>query len=212
MDCPKCKTDAECDRAKTSAFDKGLHCALNERKMQEIWVIQDVPEGRRGLRYLKERPAPWGTLYIVRAPMGYLKGHSFDWIRHVHKTLKDSEGDLDKLVDNCDKSGGLCLPPKGPISRDSNWPSRKVAVPGHWKGCTSRVKVRLTRCSTCCCRKGLMTSAVKHSLVYGSKVDCGVFFSFADVAVRLWVSLFRIGFMFNQYAIPCYSKPQKYDN
>jgi len=154
MDCPKCTTDAECDRAKTSAFDKGLHCALNERKMQEIWVIQDVPEGRRGLRYLKERPAPWGTLYIVRAPMGYLKGHSFDWIRHVHKTLKDSEGDLDKLVDNCDKSGGLCLPPKGPISRDSNWPSRKVAVPGHWKGCTSRVKVRLTRCSTCCCRKG----------------------------------------------------------
>ena len=95
-----------------------------------------------------------------------------------------------------------------------DWPEcrkaceRKPIEPNSPSGCTSQIKVKLVRCSSCCCKSGVATQDITHSLLYGEQKvpqapmplrtipfvhqltclyqpqDCGIWFAAQDAIVR----------------------------
>ena len=76
------------------------------------------------------------------------------------------------------------------------------------KSCITHVKVVVSRCSTCCCPQGLISTSVSHNLIYGKQTVCGTFFSIADAAVRITVSGWRTGLSLSHFHQACFTAAQ----
>lgn len=74
-----------------------------------------------------------------------------------------------------------------------------------WVGCTTRFRLEMNRCTTCCCRGGLFQTVISHQLVQGPRTECGPFFSTTDAIARIVISGLRIFFMTNTYAHTCFT-------
>lgn len=72
-------------------------------------------------------------------------------------------------------------------------------VPNSPKGCTSQIKVKLVRCSSCCCKSGVATQDITHSLLYGEQKDCGIWFAAQDAIVRAVATFWRGGMIVTFY-------------
>jgi len=167
-----------------------------------------------------DRPIPgkdqeWITFYLVRANRlwfrgpnnpglqdGYLDADGFDkpeslpamWTTCLDDALKSAtqEKKLDhfnQYVQN--KCGSKKL-------------HNMLILPEN--GCTSRVRVKLSRCSTCCCPFGLMTSAVRHELLFGAQTECGTWFALGDSLVRQTIGFMRAGMTVTNFDRSCFAE------
>jgi len=85
-----------------------------------------------------------------------------------------------------------------PVGVDKNSKQR-------WSGCTTRLKVYMGRCTTCCCKGGMFDTRISNALVQGKRTDCGAFFSTTDALARMVISGLRIVLIANTYAHTCFS-------
>jgi len=70
--------------------------------------------------------------------------------------------------------------------------------------CTSKFKMAMGRCTTCCCKEGLTNLQISHSLVQGKLIKCGVWFGALDALLRSLMSLYRAGMVIQQFAGRCF--------
>lgn len=61
--------------------------------------------------------------------------------------------------------------------------------------CAHSIHLRVDLCDTCCCKAGLVSTEMKSDLVYGNKSKCGKMFGAMDGLLRVFISLFRSGYL-----------------
>ena len=78
---------------------------------------------------------------------------------------------------------------------------------GYRSMCDARIVVKINRCSTCCCKGGFVTAGIEASLTnVGNetlKDMCSMWFTGADMVVRIWATVVRTGEVSKQQA-SCY--------
>jgi len=70
--------------------------------------------------------------------------------------------------------------------------------------CTAHFQLSIGRCTTCCCKQGLITSSISSGLVHGPLGSCAMWFSTVDVAVRLFISVWRTVLTIDNYGTRCF--------
>ena len=168
--------------------------------------------------------------FSVRGRKSHTLGNHRDWSKAVmwvtciHEALKVYEGDSSLMQQYGSFTGfltqttGKRVLNNGEIKFDckryfKNQISSKINAMNTKKfneyikasGCTTRFRLTLGRCSTCCCRNGFFTNTIHHSLVHGSRLKCGTFFSISDALARTAVSMVRVYTMATVYAHTCFS-------
>ena len=99
-------------------------------------------------------------------------------------------------------------------SAHEKWmPSTKAAAPS--VRCEGAFTIQLVRCSTCCCKDGLIKSAVSASLLYKAPgkrgIVCGEWFAVSDVFIRLVLLGMRV-LQYAMYISPvCFASHRKRD-
>jgi len=74
--------------------------------------------------------------------------------------------------------------------------------------CAAVISYAMVFCSTCCCKYGLVQTLVKSKLVIDNK-NCAMWFTFADMLIRTWLSAARMLFLAN--IMPkCYNNKTTY--
>jgi len=74
-----------------------------------------------------------------------------------------------------------------------------------WTGCTSRIKTRISVCTTCCCKQGLTSVDMKHQLIFGDQTSCATWFAAVDAAIRIGISVYRTALVVSMYKQGCWS-------
>jgi len=72
--------------------------------------------------------------------------------------------------------------------------------------CVVKSWIRLQKCNTCCCRKGLVSTSVSLALIQGSQQTCGTWLSVVDWFVRSYVSFIRMITVVDRYGGRCFNK------
>lgn len=212
----------------------GIICSGNSAHKCIRHPMTGPPQCDKALQQRPETDAL--TAYVIRAPWLYiLEGfqykygaaevyfkHSYPdpksyFVRYIECIHAATEA-LDKAM----QQGNADATPKFEADRNTclkDYSFKKIFDPakpmpsGRVRDtCATQVQVRLSRCTTCCCKGGLTSSSVSNRLVAGSSISCGLFFSVTDALVRVVVSLFRTGVIASFYSAPCFTKPPQTDS
>jgi len=70
--------------------------------------------------------------------------------------------------------------------------------------CTSKMQIAMGQCTTCCCKDGLTSLKISHSLIDGRLIDCGVWFGVVDSLLRSLLGLYRSVQVIDLYAGRCF--------
>jgi len=85
----------------------------------------------------------------------------------------------------------------------------KSNEPFVYQGCVTELKFRMNRCTTCCCKGGLVVADIRHRLVFGAQSLCGNFFTIIDALARLVVAAWRGAMTVIFYGDRCFSNATK---
>merc|ERR1712167_82348 len=73
-----------------------------------------------------------------------------------------------------------------------------------WQGCTMRIDVKASYCSTCCCKDGLYNAHLTSELLFGDVKECNAWFVSSDQFARIILSFSRANLMIRQFTEPCW--------
>jgi len=181
------------------------------------FVVTDqgwVADGPKGF-FNKKRDGKFKwTLFWVRAPR--------KWYTDAAKKHSDCKGGKCK-TNKAFKNSNALSSPKSAV--DLCWTQKKnecpmvpklkdgrhVFLPGlHPPTCMAKFEVTVDKCSTCCCRGGVIKSGVASNLIVDGNVDCQTWFSaLADAAVRAMVLALRAAMSSKYMSTPCYEPAWK---
>ena len=71
--------------------------------------------------------------------------------------------------------------------------------------CVTSATVSFSKCTTCCCKEGLVKTGASHALISGSESECGLFFVFMDTLIRILLSGWRFAGIVGNFAEKCFT-------
>lgn len=99
-----------------------------------------------------------------------------------------------QAVDQCWNHQSLNTCPHTPVETKNNVTGlNNYTFPGlSLPKCTAKFEINLEKCTTCCCKGGLLTANIRSSLVVEHNQNCAQWFTmFADPLMRLTVSVIK---------------------
>jgi len=142
-----------------------------------------------------EIPSPVMDMYIIRGSFNYFDdlprdtsfrkekktAKALQFVSCVDSKLKDHKDYTDAKRNKLIRS--TC--PHLPENLNKKIPHQT------WQGCLMKVRLQMSRCSTCCCKAGYAKSTVTSSFTYGPKRHCAMWYNFADSIFRVTATVWR---------------------
>jgi len=90
----------------------------------------------------------------------------------------------------------ICVPAKKVDQKQFIAEAKKVASQGTLPGfekvmCEARIKLKLHRCNTCCCKGGILKTSLRSELTKSTNSQCGAWFTGVDSTARVVMALNR---------------------
>jgi len=76
--------------------------------------------------------------------------------------------------------------------------------------CMAKFEITVMKCSTCCCKKGILNYGVSSDLIWDKRIGCRTWMAaLADVMERVKMLLFNAGVHAIDLSVPCYERGGK---